>query len=141
MPLAPLMARASFFDDSGNSVPDDQLVRPVGGHGAASGQRSRLDAEQCDGLTAEMGVPNDGRVGVAHRRPAFERFVVLVDDGGHHGADVEGQLAVRVGDLGEDVADRGERTAVEVVREECARHGRPGRSSAARRGKRSPGAT
>ena len=43
--------------------------------------------------------------------------MVLVGDRTHHRADVEGQLALGVDVVGEDVADRQDRAAVEVVRE------------------------
>ena len=55
-----------------------------------------------------MGVEHHGGVGVGHVGPAFQDGVVLVDDGAHHGADVERFFAVFVGLGGEDVADGAE---------------------------------
>src|SRR4249919_2603341 len=66
-PLAALIARATFFEARG------------------------------------MSVPHHRDLGVAHRGPALEGRVVLVDRRGHHLADVERALPSRVVLVAEDV--------------------------------------
>ena len=67
-------------------------------------------------MPADVGVLDDRGVGVGHAGPPLEHGVVLVGDGAHHRADVEGLLAVRVGLGGEDLADGGEVAALDRVR-------------------------
>ena len=92
-------------------------------------------------MAAEVGVEHDGRLGVGHPRPSLEGRVVAVDGRVHDGADVERLLAVGVGVVGEDVADRREGDAVDDVAGRRATSRSSGSVVAARRGKRSPGAT
>ena len=53
-----------------------------------------------------MGLEDHAGIGIAHVGPAFHRLKVLIGDGAHDGADVEGLLAARVGDVVEHLADR-----------------------------------
>ena len=106
----------------------------VGGKPRRRTGRDSMPSRQT-GIAAEVGVLDDGGVGVGHAGPALERLVVLVGDGAHHGADVERLLAVRVGLGGEDLADRAEVAALDVVRERRdVAVGRVGRGHAARAG-------
>ena len=73
------MARATFFDDSGNRVPADHCARPVGRRQPVPGQRPRFDADQRHRPAAETGVLDDGHLRLGHLRPAFERRAVVVD--------------------------------------------------------------
>ena len=117
------------------------LVGAVGRHRAEARQRARLDAEHRHRPAAEVGVPHDRDLRLAHRGPALERRVVGVGHRAHHRADVERLLAAGVGLLGEDLADRAQVGVRRLVRRASGRRGRPGRRVSARRGKRSPGAT
>ena len=74
---------------------------------------------QADRDAADVRVEDDGRLGVGHAGPPLERLVVGVADGAHHGADVEGLLAVGVGRAREDLADRREVGAGRRVRRQA----------------------
>ena len=90
-----------------------------------------------------MGIPHDGGLRRAHAGPALQWRVVLVDGRHHHLADVEGFLAPRVGLVRQDLADQRESvfaTVVPAVRIDL-HVAINGSVVAARRGKRSPGAT
>ena len=105
MPLAARSARATFFDDSGKSVPPVHSLGPVVGARAQARQIAALDADQADGVAAEMRVPDDRGLGAGHRRPALEAAAVLVDQRLHDGTHREGALAARIGGVVEDLAD------------------------------------
>ena len=140
LPLAALIARAIFFDDSGNSVPGRPLVGTVGRQEAGRGSGRDSMPRTRHRLAAEVGVQDHRRVGVRHPRPALERRVVLVDRRAHQRADVERLLALGVALGGEDVADRGEAAPTPACGD--ARTSRStGSVVGARRGNRSPGAT
>src|SRR5581483_5097976 len=91
-------------------------VGSVGGREAAARHRPRLDAQQAGRHAAQVYVLHRGGVRVGHAGPAFEHQVVLVGQGAHDGADVEGLLAVRVRGRGEDLSDGGEVAALDGVR-------------------------
>ena len=125
------MARATFFDERGNSVPEDHCSGPSAGMNPWRTQRTRLDSEQRHRPAAEVGVPHHRRLRAPHVGPALERGVVGVDRRAHHAADVERLLAAGVGLLGEHVADARQRRA----RSRCAAsRGRRGRRGSLRRG-------
>ena len=68
-------------------------------------QRSRLDPEEHHRPAAEMSLPDDGNLRIAHRGPALQRRPVGIDRSPHHRANVERLLAAGVALVGEDVAD------------------------------------
>ena len=58
-----------------------------------------------------MSIPYHSAFGIAHTRPALERRMVLIHNGHHHGANVEGFLAPGIGLVGEDFPDLRETVA------------------------------
>jgi len=115
--LAALIARATFLEDMGNSVPPDHDFGPsVGGRPRRPAGATRSD--EGDGVAAKEGVQDHRRISVGH--PAHRsRERGRVDDGVHQGPDVEGLLAFGVGLRREDLADRGEVDAFDMVRLCC----------------------
>src|ERR1017187_3381903 len=63
-----------------------------------------------------MGVPDHSCLGGAHAGPALEWKIVLVHDGPHHFANVEGFLASGIGLVGENLTYQGETVAAMTVR-------------------------
>ena len=106
LPLAALIARATFFDDSGNSVPADHWVGPSAGVTPWRGSGRDSIPRTVTAVSAEPRLAHHGRLGFGHLRPPLEDVVVGVDDGGDDRADVERLLAVAIRRLGEDLADR-----------------------------------
>ena len=65
-----------------------------------------------------MRVPYHGRVRTAHIVPAFEPLVIGVDQGPHHGSDIEWMLATGILLLREQISHAGE-IAILGSRTEC----------------------
>ena len=140
-PDAALIARASFLEAAGNSVPDVHCSGPSAGTAPKRGSGRDSMPEQRHRPAAQAGVPGDGDLRLAHPGPALERLAVAVDHRAHHRADVERLLAARVGLLGEDLARRSADRSRAPRAARCETSRSTGSSLSPRRGKRSPGAT
>ena len=96
-PLAALIARAVFFEDCGNRVPDVHWSGPSAGHPALARDDPRFDADDAHRNSANVRVEHHGGVGVGHVGPPLEHRMVLVDHRTHDRPNVERLLAVFVG--------------------------------------------
>src|SRR5690606_19943202 len=82
---------------------------PVGGaiEGAVAPARDvlALDADEADGVAAEVCVPHDGGLGGGVALPALEAAAVLIDHGAHQRTHRERLLAPGVLGIAEQVTD------------------------------------
>ena len=106
-PLAMLIDRAVFFDDSGNRVPAVQLDGPSTA-GPVPWQRAGLEPNHLHPLAAQVRIEHHGRFGVGHIGPTFQRRIVGVDHATQQRAYVERLLAFGVVRRVEDLAERAE---------------------------------
>ena len=72
LPLAALIARAVFFDDLGNSVPEVNWSGPSAGRNPRRGMLPRLDADDRHRVAAEVRVHHHRGVGVGHPGPPLQ---------------------------------------------------------------------
>ena len=78
-----------------------------------TGERPRFNADQTNGIAAEVSIPDDCRFRRSHARPALEWSMVLIDDRHHHLANVEGFLPPAIRLVGENLSH--DRKAVRVA--------------------------
>ena len=134
-------ARHLLATSSGKSVPDGPVVGPVRGHVAEARQRLRSMPTRHTGQPPRCASQTTAISASCCAAQRSSGCVVLVGTARSTRADVEGLLAVAVGVVREDVADRAKSVAEGAWGELAADVAVAGRRCAARRGKRSPGAT